>query len=63
MLIIQTAKEETIRRAIEKELMNISPRFRFIDFDSDVGEYTEGTIVDLESEGIPICPGYDSSKD
>jgi hypothetical protein len=63
MLIIQTAKEETIRRAIEKELMNISPRFRFIDFDSDVGEYTEGTIVDLESEGIPICPGYGSSED
>jgi hypothetical protein len=55
--------KKDIEDAIARELANVSPRFRFIDFDTDVGEYSEGRIVDLEAEGIPIPLGYGDTRD
>jgi hypothetical protein len=59
--------EETFKRALKAKLTEalreVSPRFRFIDFESDVGDYTEGSIVDLESEGVPVPLGYGDTRD
>jgi hypothetical protein len=52
-----------VREVLREELVNVSPRFRFIDFINDVGEYTEGLVVDLESEGIPIPMAYADTRD
>jgi len=57
------AIKRLIREVLREELVNVSPRFRFIDFDTDVGEYTEGKIIDLESEGIPIPLAFGDTRE
>lgn len=59
--------EEALKRALKgkltEALREVSPRFRFIDFESDVGDYSEGSIVDLEGEGVPVPLGFGDTRD
>jgi hypothetical protein len=54
--------KKDIEDAISRELVNVSPKLRLIDFTKDTGEWNNGRIVDMDGEGIPCPNAYGDTR-